>query len=476
MDGWANAVVDPDWDVMNEIRDPLAAERHLLHGLVVSRAAPITPGRLGDALRWAKEIASQGSALPLLGFVADIGQLVSSPRLTGDMADLPAVTGLPATLTRRYEDYVLGKCSADATFQRGADAVLQYRNRDRDRAVAYVVERIADRARLPGTQLSPAVLNGFLKRSSAEVLHDAWASVQREGIDPGVLAEAEQLVSGIRNAGSLLGAEDVFELESGTALAAFGQRLALRQVLQTAETMGRELSQQRPRKSSRRYSVATNLQQEDQYPIGGFSSLSNRGTMESLVRSELAYMDSGDRPDLFDIKYSRNELLYYSRDENQFRRRHLRFVFVLCPDLVRARVKTDALPVQGVIVLLASLYVAVQQLTRWMSDDALNFEFLWISDESQENLHDERRLLETLFREAIATGTLTQDVITFDELPGRLTESGRQAYCQSLILSNEILVIDEAELPANTSCCAIGQLEMEQWTEQLKNWMELWCV
>ena len=73
----------------------------------------------------------------------------------------------------------------------------------------------------------------------------------------------------------------------------------------------------------RRYSVATNIMEEDHYPIGGFTSISNRGTVESMVRSELAYIDEGMRPDLFDIKFARNELLFYSRDENQFLRRRL---------------------------------------------------------------------------------------------------------------------------------------------------------
>ena len=43
------------------------------------------------------------------------------------------------------------------------------------------------------------------------------------------------------------------------------------------------------------------------------------------------------------MKFLRDELLYYSRDENQFLRRRRTFVFALFPDLVDARFK-DAGP------------------------------------------------------------------------------------------------------------------------------------
>ena len=56
---------------------------------------------------------------------------------------------------------------------------------------------------------------------------------------------------------------------------------------------------------------------EDTYPVGGFTSISTRGSIESLLHSQLAYMETDERPDLFDIKFLRDELLYYARDENQ---------------------------------------------------------------------------------------------------------------------------------------------------------------
>src|SRR5262249_10106659 len=160
-----------------------------------------------------------------------------------------------------------------------------------------------------------------------------------------------------------LGVEDVFELEHGTALAAFGQRVALRQVLQIAARLDAGLPAHRPRPRAGRRDVPTAMTDEDTYPVGGFASISTRGTVERLLHSQLAFMDpaTAPRPDLFDIKFVRDELLYYSRDENQFRRRRRSFVVVLDPDLARARFKDAELPAQRIVMVLALLVIAVRR-------------------------------------------------------------------------------------------------------------------
>ena len=50
---------------------------------------------------------------------------------------------------------------------------------------------------------------------------------------------------------------------------------------------------------------------EDTYPVGGFASISTKGSVESLLHSQLAYMEREAelRPDLFDVKYLRERAL-----------------------------------------------------------------------------------------------------------------------------------------------------------------------
>src|SRR5205823_679693 len=135
------------------------------------------------------------------------------------------------------------------------------------------------------------------------------------------------------------------------------------QVLQAATYLEAALPARRPRQGPHRHDVPTRLLDESTYPVGGFASLSTRGSMESLLQSQLAYMEKIDvidpltlpspppgggegngyslalseeegrvrAPDLFDAKYLRDELLYYSRDENEFLRRRRTFAFMLYP-------------------------------------------------------------------------------------------------------------------------------------------------
>src|SRR5262249_40245758 len=110
-----------------------------------------------------------------------------------------------------------------------------------------------------------------------------------------------------------------------------------------------------------------------------------------------------ERPDLFDIKYLRDELLYYARDENQFLRRRRTFAFVLFPDLVHTRFKDADLPYQRGVLLAALLVVAVRKLSDWLSTDALTFVFFVVG---QDELAPELSLLRTLLQEQIDTGTV----------------------------------------------------------------------
>ncbi len=49
-------------------------------------------------------------------------------------------------------------------------------------------------------------------------------------------------------------------------------------------------------------------------PLGGYDELTNKGTLSSLVTSELAYIDENMDFDLFDYKFLENQLTYFKRD------------------------------------------------------------------------------------------------------------------------------------------------------------------
>ena len=218
----------------------------------------------------------------------------------------------------------------------------------------------------------------------------------------------EELIAAARRAPEALGPEDLFELEAGTALDEEGPRLARRQVLQAAAALEAGLPRHRLAPSTGRREVPTRILDEDTYPVGGFTSLSNRGSVESLLHSQLAYMepDDAERPDLFDVKFLRDELLYYARDENQFLRRRRTFVFVLQPDLVSARFKDAESPYQRIVLLLAAVVVLVRQAER-VAEHATRCRFrcLFAGKADEEPLAGERGLLQKLLREQLANHT-----------------------------------------------------------------------
>ena len=129
--------------------------------------------------------------------------------------------------------------------------------------------------------------------------------------------------------------EDIEALEDRSALGDMGQYVALRQIRQTTAKLLARLPARPVRPLPNRREVPTRVLDEDQYPVGGYTSISTNGSIESLLHSQLAYIeDSTGEPDLFDVKYTRDELFYYSRDENQFLRRRRTFVLALAPDLI----------------------------------------------------------------------------------------------------------------------------------------------
>ena len=395
---------------VTEIRDSEEARRYILQGLWMQRVVAVDGESMSLAVSWLMEIASADEPIPPSGFVADVGQLILGSddirRDTDGRRDL-----LPVKTIQAYEDFVLGKLYADSTFERGSTAVCRFDKNDQPRGLAWMVSRFAERANAGAVRCSPGVLRILQHLSGEELLAAASQSLEGE-IHPLLQQHYDELVSGVRDLGEVLGHEDVFELEHGTCLIDFGQRLALRQVLRLAAEIERTISPQAPRESGRARHVVTRMREEDSYPVGGFTSISTRGTVESLLHSQLAYMEprgaKSDLPfDMFDVKFLRNELLYYSRDENEFLRRRRRFVFALYADLQSIRIKDQAANYQRIVQVLAVLLTCVRRLTDWLGDESLHFEFCFVTKQGRSPLQDEQELIALLLREQIENGTVS---------------------------------------------------------------------
>jgi len=353
--------------------------------------------------------------------------------------------------------------------------------REQARGLAFLIDQLRDRAGFSGVMLSPGILKSMLEGPPEEVLTAGWQSLERDGPQPRLLSLLESLIAAVRLTAEVLGPEDLFELEHGTALRDLGERVALRQVLQAATFLETALPQRRPRTLPHRQQVPTRMLDESTYPVGGFASLSNHGSIESLLQSQLAYMERADRPDLFDAKYLRDELLYYSRDENEFLRRRRTFAVVLFSDLVHTRFKDAVLRWQRGVLMLALLYVAIRKLCDWLSTDALSFVF-FLPAGDPDPLKPERELLEILLREQIANQTV--EIVRFakpGEVENECRRRSRRSLCHCLAISTDgrTLVTEDTvltRLQINGPQPVLRSEEKESDLPQADDPVEGWCA
>ncbi|MCR9201544.1 MAG: hypothetical protein NXI04_23115 [Planctomycetaceae bacterium] len=419
-----------------ELRDSDQARTWLMQGVWLQRLAPVNVESVGAPLACALALAATDEPIPPLGFIADVIRLVeSSAAAERDRARHSSSLNLQTV--RAYEDYVLGKLYADASFERASVAICGYEAADRIRAIAWLLARICERCGLDAVLISPSAARSLQSMVAEDLLEQGAASLEADGLLELLSGGYEQLISAIRSVGDVLSPEDVFELEHGTALVEFGQRLALRQTLRAAENCSAALPTKPPRPTSRQRNVPTRILEEDMYPIGGFTSISTRGSIESLLHSQLAYMekDEARRPDLFEIKFLRSELLYYSRDENEFLRRRRVYQFVLFPDLTGCRRKDKGAPFQRMILILGMLVTLVRRLEQWLSDDALVFEFLFVDHSDDDGLQDERELLGMILKEHAENGTVVFHTMSAEEIVRHAEEHARRSVTHSLLLS-----------------------------------------
>lgn len=455
-----------------EVRESDTVRKYVLQGLWLRSLGSVSTDNVSQTLDWLMNLAASDEPVPPAGIVTDVSQLIF-----GHAAEFVARNSdqsegfLPDELRGPYEDYVLGKLYADGTFERGSTAVCRYQGNDRIRGAAWLLARLWQRSEAGGIRCSPSVIRALQREPVEDLLAEGSRSLRDDGLLPLLEEHFQELIAGLRRLGEVLAPEDVFELEHETALVEFGQRLALRQVLSVSNDLKTQLPRLVPQSYGRDHSVVTNLVEEDSYPVGGFTSISTRGSIESLLQSQLAFMETDEklRPDLFDVKYLRNELYYYSRDENQFLRRRRTFVFALYPDLVDCRIKDAGLPCQRIMVLLAVIYMAVLQLVDWLTDESLKFEILFVTARGETSLTDETELLRMLLRKHVESDTVSIQQLSSTQLETTVEEASRRSltHCISASCTDQDINADNAVVTRLTVGNPIPTLIWEQDSEPI---------
>lgn len=404
------------------LREAEAIASLLAEGMAMARQAVRDAEGFKQLVGIVFHLAADDQPVPLPALIAD----VASSLLTGE-SRLPPGSDRPEI--RAYDDFVLAKLGMDRLLERAGEAIQNLPIDDRPRGIAYLLKEIRGRLDLPAVELSPGVVRGLLDRSAEELA--AWAGE----LSPLTLSLLRGTAAAFRNAADVLVLEDVLALEQRTALLPFGQYLAHRQILQTSKWF-RVQARIPTRRATRRRQVATRLRDEDQYPIGGYSSISNRGALESLLHSQLAYMEptGADRPDLFDLKYLRDELFYYARDENDFHRQRRSFRIAFHPSLFAARRKDAELPVQRIILALGLVDAMIQELREKLATEALTFSIAFLPVDGQPELNHERELVSLAQRDAIQRGELVLERPGVTEWTDGLRKARESGACEALLI------------------------------------------
>ncbi|MCA9667965.1 MAG: hypothetical protein KC503_20345 [Myxococcales bacterium] len=432
-------------DVVLELRDADDVEAWLCGGLCLARIGERDAAALSRAGAWTAALIGETPQLPPAGVVADIGALLSGSPLDATAALPVQAPRLDAAL-RGYEDHVLGRLVADRRFEAVADALARLPDDRRPLGVALVVEHLLERLGHPALlSVNPGVARRMLSRPGEELLERGMGeavalTAATAEPEPGSLLELlvdgyEALVQSARRARQLLDDRDAFVLEHLDVLRGRAERLAVEQVVEVAEALERAVPK-RVRAPARRGPTPTTIADESAYPTGGFSSISNMGSMENLVSSELVYMERSDEVDLFDVRYAEGELLYYTRDESvMVRQRHV-LTIGLMPDLTRARFKDADMPTQRIVAVLGFLLCAVRRLSDWLSDDALTIRVVFIGHAAEHAaLGAERELTRLLLREWIDKDVVSVSAQTLDEAIDFVLTASKGATADLMLIS-----------------------------------------
>ncbi len=430
----------------SELRDRRTAEGWLFAGMCLTRLVPPSEQAFAAASPWLAAAHVELGSLPPPGVVADFGNA-----LLGGARDLcPARTTADAKLrdaVRLYEDQVLGRLGADPRLDGACDAAARLPDHLKREAVAVLLSSFLSRIDYrAGISLSPGITRNLSERSSADLLQRGIARLHQPGEVLDALAEGYlQLVRATRHAGSLLTDADLFALENLGVLRTLTQRLALQQVAEVAAELESSLPRRVRRGARRGARVAARIEDQDTYPIGGFSSVSTSGSIENLVTSELIYMDdpASREVDLFDVRYVEGELLYYTRDESLFLRNRRELTFVLRPELAQARFKDPGARWQRLVIVIGLLLCLFRRLSDWLSEEALRFQVVFLDGA----LAPERELCTLALHEWIAKGMATiGEARTLEEV---LVDAGSRARAAE----SDVVVVGMGTRPGSMLRC-----------------------
>jgi hypothetical protein len=328
----------------------------------------------------------------------------------------------------RYEREFLGRLVQAPDIQRALET-LRFARENRSERVELLMARLMEsfaplfpRAAI----VNPAHLREFKAPpiENEEQLLAAEASfLEKAGAPPDFFrATLEEFLDNVSRGarwGELLRAEDFFELEHWESLPTEHLRVGCRQLIEAERRLGEADPRQIPISESES-EAETAFVDETHYPTGGLAGLTNRGSFENLVLSELLYMDADPDAPLFELRHIEGELLYYMRDEGQLRRKRRVIHFII--DLADAfQAKSRGHDYQFSILIQALFLRVFKDLAKVFERDSVVARFHYIQGGADPEMLEReinvmRALLADLVRHGWVEFRVVQDLDPFQEL------------------------------------------------------------
>lgn len=364
---------------------------------------------------WILAACVEVTVLPPPSVIADVARI-----LLDEVDDVhrAASTGY-AELDRAlniYAEHVLGRLLTDRYLRSVRDAIAGLPAQSQPTAVVVALEMMLGRLTQGALSLTHGPLRRLIRCADTE-LH-TWG---RDALDDSTIRSAlvdayRDLADKVRRQPALLVEADSVTIENLDALGGSAQRLALHQIAEVATLIKHQLPR-RIRGRRRPGMVDTNIQDESTYPIGGYASIGTQGGLESLVSTELIYMESDrSKVDLFDVRWATNELLKYTRDESVFTRSSRRIVVVFDQDLVQARIQDPGSEYQRIVLALGAMVAGVRRLIEWLERVELRIE-LWFE---KPGVREECALVRLLLRAEQDVGVVKVETLSRDQIMAQL--------------------------------------------------------
>ena len=264
---------------------------------------------------------------------------------------------------------------------------------------------------------------------TAALLSEAKLDVEERFADP--LSRFLESANEQIRWGQLVQEEDFFELTHLDVLTTGHLRVGCRQILQFDRRLTKAIPLQIDL-TQHESGADTTFLDETHYPSGGLTGLTNRGSFENLLTSELIYMDeSAGGVSLFDLRYIEGELLFYLRDSGILRRKRRAIHFVIdLGDLFH--VKSTAYQYQFSVLAQGFCLRLLRDLFQIFESDSLRFVFHYLPAGDPEELEREVSVMELLLHDDVRHGWVRfamPESIQLDQL----TDERRKSY--AIILS-----------------------------------------